>query len=62
MFRRLELIDEEGVGAAMVYETEAAAVACHPPLRRYAVTAEPAPGQSRYDALLAVMAAQDPEG
>ncbi len=62
MFRRLELIDETGGGTAMVYDCEADAVACRPPLRRYAVTAEPAPGQSRYDALSAVMVEQDSEG
>ena len=60
MFRRLELIDEDGIGTAMVYETEGDAAACRPPLRRYTVIASPAPGQSQLDALTAVMAAQDP--
>lgn len=62
MFRRLELIDEEGIGTAMVYETEGDAVACRPPLRRYRVEAAPQMGQSRFEALTAAMAAQDPEG
>jgi hypothetical protein len=61
MFRRLELIDEEGIGTAMVYETEDDATACHQPLRRYRVQAEPQTGQSRFEALTAAMPAQDPE-
>lgn len=59
MFRRIELIDENGIGTVMVYDTEADAIACMPPLRQYTVTATAAPGQSQYDALLSVMVAQD---
>ena len=60
MFRRLELIDEQGEGTVMVYDSEADAAACRAPQRRYTVTAEPAEGQSFYDALMTVIEAQDP--
>lgn len=60
MFRRIELIDEAGSGTVMVYGDEAEAISCQPPLRHYTVTAEPAEGQSRYDALVAVMVERDP--
>ena len=62
MFRRLELIDEAGSGTVMVYDGVADAISCRPPRRRYAVNAEPVEGQSRYDALVTAMQAQDPEG
>lgn len=62
MFRRIELIDENGIGTVMVYEAEADAIACLPSIRQYTVAATPAPGQSQYDALVAVMVAQDPLG
>lgn len=61
MYRRLESIDEFGTGLVMVYPSAAAADACQPPLRSYPVTATPSPGQTRFDALATVMAAQDPE-